>query len=307
MRAGLGPWIVASVSSHVADWVDLVVELLRTPSSEFPVDVVGRRLLDTFQSQVAALNWRKSNGSVAMQIVELDRVDHNGLTPAVAAELMREASNSQLMEHHPLARWHQAVMGSIPQSLGRVPESLTKNSRSAEVVELLHTVGADQELALPVVTQGRSYLAYSISRPGSEDYSMEDLQVAARIRPLLMAMHWQTELLGRVLPSTACDVGDLTGRELAVLQLLATGCTAKSISVQLGCSVRTVNKHLEHLYRKLGVKDKVSAVRLGEAEGWVHRPMPWRLDISADDPIRVQPPYATTALGGSIAHGSGRR
>jgi DNA-binding NarL/FixJ family response regulator len=61
----------------------------------------------------------------------------------------------------------------------------------------------------------------------------------------------------------------LSGREIAVLRLLADGGTACSIGTQLGISPRTVQKHLERIYRKLGVTDRVRAVREGEKMGVV--------------------------------------
>jgi DNA-binding NarL/FixJ family response regulator len=52
----------------------------------------------------------------------------------------------------------------------------------------------------------------------------------------------------------------LTAREVSVLVLLADGLTANAMGHRLGCSPRTVEKHTSHLYRKLGVADRLSAV-----------------------------------------------
>ena len=65
---------------------------------------------------------------------------------------------------------------------------------------------------------------------------------------------------------------DLTDRELTVLRLLAEGETAAGIGRRLGISPRTVQKHLEHLYRKLGVGDRLLAVRAAIAAGLVAEP-----------------------------------
>jgi DNA-binding NarL/FixJ family response regulator len=54
--------------------------------------------------------------------------------------------------------------------------------------------------------------------------------------------------------------GALSRREREVLQALATGCRNKEISVQLGVSVGTVKTHLRHIFRKLHVADRTSAV-----------------------------------------------
>jgi ATP/maltotriose-dependent transcriptional regulator MalT len=70
---------------------------------------------------------------------------------------------------------------------------------------------------------------------------------------------------------------ELTGRELAVLTLLADSYTAAHIAHCLGVSQRTIHKHLEHVYRKLDVPDRLSAVRQGEALGLV-RPVTFKPD-----------------------------
>ena len=57
----------------------------------------------------------------------------------------------------------------------------------------------------------------------------------------------------------ADDVG-LTPRELSVLALLAEGLTAASIGRRLMITERTVHKHLQHSYAKLGVADRLGAV-----------------------------------------------
>ena len=52
----------------------------------------------------------------------------------------------------------------------------------------------------------------------------------------------------------------LTPRELTVLGLLVEGLTAAAIGRRLEIGERTVQKHLEHAYTKLGVGDRLSAV-----------------------------------------------
>jgi DNA-binding NarL/FixJ family response regulator len=52
----------------------------------------------------------------------------------------------------------------------------------------------------------------------------------------------------------------LTPRETEVLSWLAKGKTNRDIGDILGMSPRTVNKHLEHIYEKLGVETRTAAV-----------------------------------------------
>ena len=52
----------------------------------------------------------------------------------------------------------------------------------------------------------------------------------------------------------------LTPRETEVLSWLAKGKTNRDIGDILGMSPRTVNKHLEHIFEKLGVETRTAAV-----------------------------------------------
>jgi len=57
----------------------------------------------------------------------------------------------------------------------------------------------------------------------------------------------------------------LTGREIEVLHWVACGKTNRDIGDILGLSPRTVNKHLEHVYVKLGVETRTAAATLAIA------------------------------------------
>ena len=61
------------------------------------------------------------------------------------------------------------------------------------------------------------------------------------------------------MPSVALP--SLTRREEEVLALLAQGMSNKAIASRLGLSPDTVKDHLENVYRKLEVRDRVSALR----------------------------------------------
>jgi pimeloyl-ACP methyl ester carboxylesterase/DNA-binding CsgD family transcriptional regulator len=58
-------------------------------------------------------------------------------------------------------------------------------------------------------------------------------------------------------PAPPLAVGDLSTRELEVLELVAAGLTNESIAEKLCLSVRTVERHLTNIYAKLRVSGKV--------------------------------------------------
>ncbi|HET8871133.1 MAG TPA: response regulator [Aquabacterium sp.] len=63
------------------------------------------------------------------------------------------------------------------------------------------------------------------------------------------------------IPNRLLDAA-LTPRETEVLSWLAKGKTNRDIADILGMSPRTVNKHLEHIFEKLGVETRAAAAAL---------------------------------------------
>jgi DNA-binding NarL/FixJ family response regulator len=80
-------------------------------------------------------------------------------------------------------------------------------------------------------------------------------------------------LFPRLLTSSAAGIdasaGQLTEREIQVLQLLAEGMANKQVAVRLGISEHTVKFHVSSLYTKLGATNRTEAVRLGVQRGLV--------------------------------------
>jgi LuxR family maltose regulon positive regulatory protein len=65
---------------------------------------------------------------------------------------------------------------------------------------------------------------------------------------------------GRSAPEAACAAEQLSAREMAVLRLIAQGCSNQEISDQLFISLHTVKTHASHINSKLGVERRTQAV-----------------------------------------------
>jgi DNA-binding CsgD family transcriptional regulator len=77
-----------------------------------------------------------------------------------------------------------------------------------------------------------------------------------------------------------CRHVGLTARELTVLTLTGTGLTAVAIANRLQISPRTVSKHQQSSYRKLGARDRVTAVLEAQRAGVLAFPGE-RMDVRA--------------------------
>ncbi len=62
---------------------------------------------------------------------------------------------------------------------------------------------------------------------------------------------------------------ELTKREIQIIQLFSRGLMSKEIADQLDISVRTVETHKAHIYRKLGISTSVELLRFAESKGLI--------------------------------------
>ena len=79
--------------------------------------------------------------------------------------------------------------------------------------------------------------------------------------------------LGKLMTATAParngDGGSLSGRELAVLELLAAGGQTRRIAEELGISEHTVKWHVKNILEKFGVPNRLSAVAHARQSGLI--------------------------------------
>lgn len=71
----------------------------------------------------------------------------------------------------------------------------------------------------------------------------------------------ETNMALLVTPSGDIADSPLTLRERAVLELMAKGLRQRQIAEELSIKMETVKKHIKNAYKKLGVHNKVDALR----------------------------------------------
>ncbi len=174
----------------------------------------------------------------------------------------------------------------IPEVLARLATHVrnaraTRLAREAVDVAGLGTVVMDLQGRIAWRSpQARHWLAQAFKGPDAAAMASQWLRSvhpdAQDSCPLpdgasLVARHmgagWLAEtmlVLQRVTPGAALSARmpstPLTPREAEVLSWLAKGKTNRDIADILGMSPRTVNKHLEHIFEKLGVETRTAAV-----------------------------------------------
>jgi DNA-binding CsgD family transcriptional regulator len=81
--------------------------------------------------------------------------------------------------------------------------------------------------------------------------------------------HFLGELPSRAEPPPVriADPKLLSGREKEVLRLLSAGKSNKQIADETTISVRTVERHINHIYEKIGVSNRVEAARYASRAG----------------------------------------
>ena len=119
-------------------------------------------------------------------------------------------------------------------------------------------LGIEYQLALGLAGPGGAVTGVALNR-WRPDFSDRDVAVLELLRPLLAQIRagWQIRA-DRPPPIPA--QARLTPRQRDVVTLLSRGATNREIAQRLVISERTVAKHLEHIYRELGVSNRTAAV-----------------------------------------------
>ena len=236
-------------------WLDAVSEVVRRPCNEFPHGLLLCLLGQTFDQPVG---WNSVGPDGQFDVA------FHGVAPDwPPADLMADFVDH--VHEHPLMRW-QLVTGDLSaMTIGRVPDEMVTRRGREVVHDFLEPYGYEEQLSITCTARHDRVRAFVVGRTG-DDFPDEDLSLARRLQPLLALVARQTDVLAQG-SCHASDCADLTGRELATLQLLDEGLTAAAIGHRLGISPRTVHKHLENVYRKLGVRDRLLASRAAHEAG----------------------------------------
>ena len=255
---------MSGIERRLAPFVLAVADLLKQNGGGFPHREIQLTMDDAFDAE-PSYNWISAGGTMEFELLRP--------IPGWPQPEDLELWHCEGFALHPLLQWFAVTGSTTPQTVGRVPRRVAPPHGHEYLRLHLHDVGLDQQLSIPCgVTTGTQH--WFVLARGDPDFSDADLELATRLQPLLLVLDRQRALLAE-LGDAALDAARdcrLTGREVAVLRLLSQGLTAVAIARQLGSSPRTVHKHLEHAYRKLGVRDRLGAVRIAAELGLLTSP-----------------------------------
>jgi DNA-binding CsgD family transcriptional regulator len=183
---------------------------------------------------------------------------------------------------HPMLRWFAFTRQAGPQSYVRVPDALASRRFKQAWEELSKPWGITHQLSIPLQIGGGDFNTYVVHRP-DRDYTEQELDLARVLQPILtgIALHFEiAHSNSGAMPDGSAQ--DLTSREMTILTLLREGLTAEAQARRLNISPRTAEKHLEHIYRKLDVGDRLMAVQRAYELG-VLTPTPPNIDRAHND------------------------
>jgi DNA-binding CsgD family transcriptional regulator len=106
--------------------------------------------------------------------------------------------------------------------------------------------------------EGRRWL-FELRLPASRDQYLSARFVGTSDGMFVIVLERERSAIG---PALSDSLG-LTQREGEILYWISEAKADREIAVILGISHRTVHKHVEHLFAKLGVDNRAAALRLG--------------------------------------------
>jgi DNA-binding CsgD family transcriptional regulator len=234
--------------------LELVADALSRARPGFPDATATGFLRDAFQADFAGAGYIDFLGTAS-------RTWADSPDPI----LRSPAGFHEYAISHPLALTYRHTGELVPLRLSDVTSTRTAPPASG-------AASMSRLLTIPLAATPGQLCAIALLR-GGRDFTTRDLQIARELQPVLSAIYALRDHLAQQSPGrTGQDAGiKLTARELAVLDLMADGLIAAAIARRLGISPRTVNKHIEHVYEKLGTHDRTTTALRAGTLGFLRR------------------------------------
>jgi DNA-binding CsgD family transcriptional regulator len=171
------------------------------------------------------------------------------------------------LDDHPVVN---SYLSELPEAGLPTPRRLTDLISNRDLLktrthsELLRPWGVRDQLTIVTARPDEgSGSSWTLNR-GGRGYTDEEVATAAFLQPLLAMTD---AIWSNVHDITPNPTAKLTRREVQVLTLLSTGAKTVAVAHSYGIAQATVAKHIEHIYQKLGCRDRVTAVDFARRSG----------------------------------------
>jgi DNA-binding CsgD family transcriptional regulator len=202
-----------------------------------------------------------------LSVCELDSGHRSVVSDQPGALSRREIEAFDRHFHaHPLVRAHGRNPAAVTHRISDLMAPADFR-RTSLFDDYYRPIGVDHAMAVPIHVLKNAPVSFVFTR-SERDFSHRALACLESIRPHLGNLYrLGQEIEGpraawgvpSAQPSVPCDL-PLTSREREVLHWLGGGKTDRDIATILGISPRTVHKHLQRIYEKLGVETRTAAV-----------------------------------------------
>lgn len=247
------------------EWLELAATLFAAPLAELPDEQIALQLCASFGLVACSFNDAVQDRAPAVRLWPTDE-QLGGLRGELARWSVERAPRE-----HPLLRYYLRTGRREPLQIADVPDAIAGARVRANWSAVGRAIGSPNQLALPLRLGPGRHRAFVLGR--SDVFTPGELRLGQLLWQLLTALDRQIQVYTGFTPERDV-VADLrlTPREVAVLGLLVEGLTAAAIGRRLGIAERTVQKHLEHVYDKLGVADRLTAVLRAQHLGLLRIP-----------------------------------
>lgn len=166
--------------------------------------------------------------------------------PAGALSAQDRAAFDRHFHEHPLVRFHAYQGGRVPQ---RISDSVPFEQFRCTALynDYYRRIRIDHAMALPIYVRDGLLVSFVLNRT-RRDFTDRERALLEVLRPHLAKIYQRIN-----------TVGQLTARETEVLRWVAAGKSDAQIGAILRISARTVQKHLQNIYDKLGVESRTAA------------------------------------------------
>ena len=248
--------------SHVGLWsppshdrrsaLELVAQLAESSTEDELRRATQCFFFDYFGADVATYDVADAQtGTFEAHVYPLD----SPLAPLAKEDTLAVLADSPAARHIP--RWTDLR----PLRMSDLADRFTFE-RTETYQVLFRPFGYRYQMLIPINRCGSRGAGYVVTR-AARDFEDRWVSLATYLQPVLIALHGAIRTRTRGPQSPEPWVLDrLTRREGEVVTLIADGLTAVAVGRALGISPHTVRKHAENAYAKLGVRDRVSLVRL---------------------------------------------